>query len=77
MGTDGINNQESPVSWKFFGSFLGGHAVQFEKDSDVAISDGFAFLPISKAFLMTFALVGRFCGEPDRRRKVRGEGLRM
>ena len=67
---------DSPASWVSFGAFLGGYSVAFETDGDVAIKEGIAMLPVNKAFLMTFALVGRFSDEPNRRRKVRGDGIR-
>lgn len=74
---DNSKGSESPASWVSFGAFLEGYAVKFEVNSDIVIINGSAFLPVSKAFLMTFALVGRFSDEPDRRRKIKGDGVRM
>jgi hypothetical protein len=76
MKLDDSKVSESPASWVSFGAFLEGYAVEFEADSDIAVSSSSAFLPVSKAFLMTFALVGRFSDEPDRRRKIKGDGAR-
>ncbi|QGA21755.1 hypothetical protein EYB26_009466 [Talaromyces marneffei] len=72
-----IKSIDTPASWVTFGAFLGGHSVEFEKDADIIVNEGAAFIPVSKAFLMTFALVGRFSDEQDRRRKLKGDGVRM
>ena len=76
MKLDNGKGSDSPASWVSFGAFLEGYAVEFEANSDIAVSNSSAFLPVSKAFLMTFALVGRFSDEPDRRRKIKGDGAR-
>ncbi|CAN9418822.1 unnamed protein product [Alternaria alternata] len=76
MKLDDSKVSESPASWVSFEAFLEGYAVEFEANSDIAVSSSSAFLPVSKAFLMTFALVGRFSDEPDRRRKIKGDGAR-
>jgi len=76
MKPDNSKGLESSASWVSFGAFLEGYAVESEANSDIAVSSSLAFLPVSKAFLMTFALVGRFSDEPNRRRKIKGDGAR-
>ncbi|EHL00948.1 hypothetical protein M7I_3066 [Glarea lozoyensis 74030] len=76
MSIVGAKAPDSTASWVEFGAFLGGYGVKFETDSNITVSNAAAYLPVSKTFLAIFALMGRFSDEPDRRRKVRGSGVR-
>ncbi|OJJ46803.1 hypothetical protein ASPZODRAFT_16552 [Penicilliopsis zonata CBS 506.65] len=65
---------ESSASWTQFGAFLLAYGVTMEKTADVVVSESVAMLPVSRAFLFAFALVGRISDDTDRRRKIRTEG---